>query len=150
VTAPLRVTGTIAAGSARRAVDLVLGGTAPAERRVVLESGGPATLRLRVTLPDPVDILPAPGELAAARRPLLTLQAALGAAAVASAYRRYLDSPDRFGAAEATYVYRTVARPPAAAAPARRHERGGLEWTVLAWAAAAAALAGAAVLWARS
>jgi hypothetical protein len=148
--ARLRVTGTASQGSSRTTVDEELGGGRPLERTFVVPGAGAPTLRLRVELVAPLEILPAAGELAAASQPLVTLQKALGAIAISAAYGRYLDAPAPAAPSETSYVYRSA---PRAAAIGRRAPGGGggdALLIVLASLLAAAAVGGLAVLWARS
>ena len=150
VSAPLRVSGVISQGSSRVPVDGVLGGARSLERAFVLPGATAPTLRLSVELLPPIEILPTVAELAQVPHPLLTLQAALGEIATSRAYRRFLDTPDPVGASEASYVYRSVPKAAAAAAPARRRDESHTLAIVLAAALGASGLAGLAVLWARS
>jgi hypothetical protein len=149
VSAPLHVTGVIAQGSSHTNVDELLGGARPLERSLVIPGATAPAVRLRVDLLPVLEILPTPRELAASPRPLRTLQAALGAVAASSSYRRYLASPDPAGRSQASYVYRSVPKPAVAAAGVPR-SHSSLVLIVLAVALGAAGLAGLAVLWARS
>ena len=146
VPAPLHVTGTIG----DRRVDELFGRGRPLTRSFVVR-GTPAAVRLRVELLAPVAILPTPGELARAPRPVETLQTALGAIAISRAYARYLGSPDPVGASSATYVYRSAVKP-AAAAPARRAPTSESNTLTVALIAllGVAGLCALAAVWARS
>jgi len=79
----------------------------------------------------------------------VTLQAALGAAAISRAYGRYLDSPDPVGPSEASYVYRSVPKPAAVVSRVRRGKSDRLTIVLVALLAVAGAALLAAV-WARS
>ena len=155
VTAPLRVTGDIVHGSRRVAVDTTLGGGRPLVRSFVLDGAGAPTLRLRVTMPPPIEILPTRREIARAAHPLEALQNALGQIATASAYRHYLGTPqltntsDPVAPSDATFAYRTAPRATAATGPA--HD-GGSDTTAILLAAGLGALGlvGLAAWWARS
>jgi hypothetical protein len=149
VAAPLRVTGTISQGTSRMTVDELLGGGQPLERTFVARGMTSPTLSLRVEVLRPVEILPTRRELAGAPRPLLTLQAALGAAAISRAYGRYLSSPDPLGPSEASYVYRSVPKPAAVATRVRPAKSETLR-IVLVALLAVAGVALLAAVWARS
>lgn len=136
VRAPLHVTGTIGG----RRVDLDL------DRRAVVPATGAVDLRVtprqRVAVGDASRL---------EGRPLLA--AAIHASLVVARARQYdafLGNPDPVGPSRTTYSYRTVRRAaPAAAVDARPGGRSGLEIALIA-VAAAAGLAAAAILWARS
>jgi hypothetical protein len=149
VSATLHVTGAITGDGAPVAVDEQLGGRGPVQRSFTIPGAAAPKLRLRVELPEPLDILPTPGELARVPDPLREIQLAVGSVATTAAYRRYLGSPDPSGPAEASYVYRSVARPVAAAAPAK-HGGSDTLTILLVIVLGAAGLTGLAVLWARS
>jgi len=136
VRAPLQVTGTIGG----RRVDLEL------DRRAVVPASG--ALDLRVT---PVRRVAVGDASRLDGRALLavTIRASL-VVARARQYDAFLGNPDPGGASRTTYRYRTALRsaPPAVAQspPAGRSELG----LAVIVAVAAAAVAGAAALWARS
>ena len=73
----------------------------------------------------------------------------LGSVATSWWYRHYLASPDALGAAEATYLYRTVSRAAPAAVPVQSGGSNTLA-IVLGVVLGVAALGGLAVWWARS
>jgi len=78
----------------------------------------------------------------------VTLQAALGAAAISRAYGRYLDSPDPVGPSEASYVYRSVPKPAAVVTRVRAGKSDRL--TIVLALLAVAGVALLAAVWARS
>lgn len=143
--APLRVTGVI---GGEPPLNELLGGGRPLERTFVLRGTSAPKLELRVDLLPARELLPTPRALAGAARPLMTLQAALGAIEISAPFQRYLASPDELGPSRASYVYRTAKPAANVAAPQRR--RGHTLSIVLALALAAAGVAGLAVVWARS
>ena len=155
VTAPLRVTGDIVQGTQRVAVDTTLGGGRPLTRSFALDGSDAPTVRLRVTMPPPLDVLPTRRDIARAAHPLEALQNALGQIATASAYRHYLGTPqltntsDPVAPSDATFVYRTAPRAAALARPAK--DDGGDTLTILlAVGLGAVGLVGLAAWWARS
>jgi hypothetical protein len=150
VAAPLRVTGVLSVGAQRTNVDEVLGGGRPPERTFVIRGAAAPRLRLHVDFLAPIAMLPLPRDLAHGPRPLVRLQVALGAIATSLSYRRFLATPDPNGKSQASYVYRSVPRPAAIVAPKRRDDGDDTLAIVLGLALGAAALAGLAVLWARS
>ncbi|HET7647481.1 MAG TPA: hypothetical protein VFK17_02860 [Gaiellaceae bacterium] len=136
VRAPLHVTGTIGG----RRVDLEL------DRRAVVPATGVVDLRVtpraRLEVGD-VSRLGGRQLLAAAIRASLVV-------ARARQYDAFLGNPDPVGASRTTYTYRTARRAaPAAVVAVPSGGRSALEITLIA-VAAAAGLAAAAVLWARS
>lgn len=146
VFAPLHVTGTV--GATR--IDVVLGRGGRAERTLTVPGASAPAIRLRAEPLAPCAMLPSDAEVSAAADPLATVQTALAQVATAWAYRRFLDTPDPKGASAVAYVYRSVPRPPRAAAP---KPGGGADDTLavaLGVLLAAALLAGLATLWARS
>jgi len=149
VAAPLHITGEIAQGTSRTAVDEQLGGGRPMQRQFTLDGASAPTLHLEVALLPPLEMLPTPSALARAPDPLLTLQTALGAIATSHTYRRYLGSPDPTGAGEISYVYRSAPKAAAVAAPGH-HGGGNTLAIVLGILLGVAALAGLAAVWARS
>ena len=149
--APLRVTGTVSQGTSRTTVNELLGGARPVERTLVARGMTSPQVRLRVELLPPLAILPTRRELAAAPRPLESLQAALAAASITRAYRRYLDLPDPLGASDATYLYRSAPKPAVVLTHTRStHDEGHPLTIVLIALLGAAGLAALAVVWARS
>jgi hypothetical protein len=150
VSAPLRIRGSLTVpGHAPVEVDTMLGQGRPLERTITLSGRVLPRIRLRVDLLDPLEILPRPDQLDAARDPLSTLQSALGTVAVSWQYRHFLDVPDVLGPTTTTYLYKTAAARPIVRPPARH--RGGGSGTlaiVLASTLGAAALGGLVVLWA--
>jgi hypothetical protein len=149
VTASLHVSGAITGDGAPVTVDEQLGGRRPVERSFTIPGSAAPKLRLRVELPEPIDILPTPRDLAHSPDPLHDLQLAVGSVAATAAYRRYLASPDPSGPADASYVYRSASKPIVAAAPAK-HGDSDVLTILLVIALGAAGLSGLAVLWARS
>jgi hypothetical protein len=141
VVAPLRVTGTIGGTP----VDVQLGAGKPLEHTIAATG----SVRLRVAPLPTQAIVPSAAQLRHARDPLVALQTALGSAAAASAYQRYLGLPDPVGTSTTTYVYRSAAAAAAGAARAGL-SGGGPLGLILGLALGAAALWGLAVLWARS
>ena len=155
VAAPLRVTGVIAQGTQRLPVDTLLGGGRPLARSFVLDGSGVPSLRLRVAMPPPIEMLPTRREIARAAHPLAKLQSTLAEIATASAYRHYLGTPqllntnDPVAPSDATFVYRSTPRVAAVAKPARS---GGSDTLAILLAAGLGALGlvGLAAWWARS
>jgi hypothetical protein len=146
VTAPLRVRGTIAVpGRPPVDVSAVLGAGHPATRTYTVPGRALPELTLRAEPLEPPEILPG------ARDPVPTLaglQRALGRVALAWQYRHYLDSPDPSGPSAAVYAYRTVAQLRVAAAPTEGSSGNDTLTIVLVSVLGAAALLGAAILWA--
>ncbi len=149
VFAPLRVRGTISDGGRVVQVDRLLGAGRPVSAAFVLPGVAAPRVRLTVDLLPPLELLPTAASLAASPAPLPELQRALGTLATSWAYRHYLGSPDPVGASTASYLYRTTALLPATVAPS---SHGGSDTLAIVLGATlgAAALAGLAVLWARS
>lgn len=153
VEAPLRVRGTIGG----RRVDAVLGDGRPL-RLTVPRGDGRIALRAEAILPTrlltPPRGAPAWAAAAVAGRPLLDrAQAVLLRMARVRQYDSYLADPDPLGRAQTTYVYRSGVRPVAAprAAPVADDEGpNALVRGLVAALGGAAALAAAAVVWARS
>jgi hypothetical protein len=146
LSAPLHVTGTLAPGLA---VDAVLGGSAVAQRSIVVPGPAPPRLELRVDLLPTPQILPRAAALGGAAHGLIALQAALAEVAISGAYRRYLASPDTLGPSQASYLYTSVRQ--SARIPGARRSRGGdVPAIVAVCLLGVGALAGLAVLWARS
>ncbi|HEY6962182.1 MAG TPA: hypothetical protein VI408_09870 [Gaiellaceae bacterium] len=130
VVAPLRVTGTVGG----RPVSLLL------RTRAVVARAGAVHLRV-----EPAAALPAAGKSL-----LVDVQAAILTYARTRQYEMFLGNPDPTGHSVTIYLYDTATRP--VAAPVVAPVRHGRNWTttlVVALAAAAALVAGAAV-WARS
>jgi hypothetical protein len=150
VSAPLRIRGALTVpGHAPVEVDTVLGNGRPVERTIMLPGRVLPRIRLRVDLLNPLEILPRPDQLDAARDPLSTLQSALGRVAVSWQYRHFLDLPDWIGPTTTKYLFKTAVGLPIVRPPGER--RGGGSGTlavVLASTLGAAALAGLVVLWA--
>jgi hypothetical protein len=133
IAVPLHVAGTIGG----RHVSLLL------RDRAVVAATGRVDLRV-----DPVLSIPAPG--AGSGRALLALATRAGLTfARARQYEAFLANPDPTGRTSTTYVFRTAA-PPAPVAAA--HTPNGRSWQtdLLVAAGLLAALAAAAVVWARS
>ena len=151
--APLRIRGTFSVpGRTPVRVETVLGKGRPLERTFTLPGPVLPKITMRVDLLDPLELLPEPEELAAARDPLATLQVALGSVALSWQYRHFLDSPDPGGPSSTTYFFRT-AEPRLAAPRAAGDGSGGAKDTlviVLAATLGAAALVALVVLWAHS
>ena len=150
VFAPLRVRGTISVGHRVAHVDRLLGAGRPVSASFVLPGAGKPSVRLAVDLLPPLELLPTAASLAASPAPLAELQRALGTLAASWAYRRFLASPDPLGVSTASYVYRTTALLPATVVSSSRSGGSDTPAIVLAATLGAAALAGLAVLWARS
>jgi hypothetical protein len=151
VSAPLRIRGALTVpGRAPVEVDTLLGNGRPLARTITLPGRVLPKIRLRVDLLDPLEILPRPDELDAARDPLSTLQSALGSVAVSWQYRHFLDLPDWIGPTSTTYLFRTaIGGPIVTPVPDERRSGGsGTLAVVLASTLGAAALAGLVVLWA--
>jgi len=141
--APLRVTGTV--GGTR--IDTVLGRGRPLARTLAVR--GAPDVRLRAQMLTPLEILPTPRELARARHPVEALESALGSAAIARAYGRYVDTPDPIGRSEASFLYRSV--PARAAGAARvRPERSDTLTLLLVLVIGAGGACALAAVWARS
>ena len=150
VSAPLHVTGVISEGPPRVTVDAVLGGRGPLVRSFEIPGTNTKTLRLRVSMPAPLEILPTPGEVRHAADPLTAVQQGLGGLATSASYQRYLTSPDPAApSVDASFLYRSVPKPAAAAGPAG-HGGGDTLAILLGALLGLAFLAGLAVLWARS
>jgi hypothetical protein len=148
--APLRVRGTLSApGRPALPVDVRLGGRQPGARVFTVRGAVRPTVRLRVELVPPLEILPTAAELDRARDPLLALQAGIGSVATSWWYRHYLDTPDAIGRSSAVYAYRTV-RVAASPAATSSSGEGDTLAIVLGIVLGAAGLVGLVVLWARS
>jgi hypothetical protein len=130
-------------------VDVQLGGRQPRARAFTVTGAVRPTVRLRVELVPPLEILPTAAELERARDPLRALQAGIGSVATSWWYAHYLAAPDVIGPSTALYAYRTVR---VAALPVARSPSGGGDTLAIVLGAAlgTAALVGLAVLWARS
>ncbi|MCW2966767.1 MAG: hypothetical protein JWM71_539 [Solirubrobacteraceae bacterium] len=150
VAAPLHITGTITGSRSRRAVDIVLGHGHPLDRAWTVPGAGTPDVRLRVELLAPRTILPTLGEVARARQPLPLLQAALGALATTTLYRRYLGSPDPSAKTDTAYVYRSTNRLPSLTGSAATTAGSAVLAILLVVVLVAAALSALAALWARS
>ena len=149
VAAPLRIRGTITVPGRRLPVSEVLGNGRSLTRTISLRSRALPKIALRVEPLDPLELLPTPGEAAAAGDPVSALQHALGRIALSWQFRHFLASPDPRGPSRTVYAYRTLAHPPVAVQRSR-NSSGGDETIVIVLAATlgAAALVGAVVLWA--
>ncbi len=149
VAAPLRIRGTITLPGRRPVpVSTELGRGQPLRRTISLPGRSLPTLSLRVDLLDPLELLPAPHQLAGARDPVSSLQHALGAMALSWQYRHFLASPDPLGPTRTAYVYRTVSQPRLVAEPSAGSSGDDTLAIVLAATLGAAALVGAVILWA--
>ncbi len=148
VEAPLRVEGQLVSGGRRVPVDVLLGGGRPLAATFDVPGSEPR-VRLVATPVVPSALLRLPlgvdGRSALDR----TVEALTRSARVVQ-YGRFLANPDRGGRSEAVYAFRTTSARPAASP--RGSGDGGLGALDIALivAGAAAALAGGAVLWARS
>ena len=149
--APLRVRGTLSGRGGRAVpVDVQLGGRQPRARVFTVPGAVRPTVRLRVELVPPLEILPTAAELDRARDPLLALQAGLGSVATSWWYRTTSTRPTpSAGALRSTPTARCGSRP---RRRRRRPSSGGGDTLaiVLGIVLGAAALVGLAVLWARS
>jgi hypothetical protein len=148
--APLRVRGTLSVpGRPAVPVDVRLGGRQSPVRLFTVQGAVRPTIRLRVELVPPLEILPTAAELEGARDPLRVLQSGLGSVATSWWYAHYLATPDVIGPSSAVYAYRTVR---VAASPVATSSSGGGDTLAIALGIAlgAAGLVGLAVLWARS
>ncbi len=148
VEAPLRVEGELVAPGRRIRFSEVLGGGRPLVRSFIVRTSIAPRVRLTVRAFVPPDLLRLPPGIDGARaleRAVLTL----ARAARAAQYDEFLANPDPRGTSEAVYVFQTAA----AAAPVSRSTGGGglgaLAGALLA-VCGVAAVAGLAVLWARS
>jgi hypothetical protein len=138
VAAPLHVEGTIGA----RRVDLVLEG-----RRTIAGSG---PVRLTVTPADPARLLDRPVAGLSGRRLLDRVARASLTLSRVRQYRTFLGNPDPTGPSSTTYVYRTAARPVAAAPAAGESSGRGWPLTLAIVLALLGALALSAFAWSRA
>ena len=146
ISAPLRISGELRSGAARKTVDALLGDGGPLELRVRVPAAGAPKLRLRVRPTPPLRTLERRG--GDPRAQLDRLISARLQLARARQYERFLAVPDPNAEATGVFVYRTVAArapPPPVPTPGKGESSDAL--LIVALFAGGLLAVGASVVW---